>query len=140
MGWTDIIQITFALLAVLGLIGLCAIGARKAGLTAMSSNFSQKRRLALVETLALDARRRVAIIKCDDTEHLIVLGANGETIIKNDLPAKAGQPCVQLAPARKRADEPPQQNPFAILRALQKHARGETAAPIGRPAHNADAA
>lgn len=98
------IRIVFALIAVLGLIGLGAVLLRKAGLVSASGGFVRKRRLAVVETLALDARRRVAIIRCDGKEHLIVLGAAGETLIDSDL---EGAPKPETAPA---AD-----NPFPAL-------------------------
>jgi len=114
VAWTEIIQVVFSLFAVLAMIGICAIAARKAGLMTASGGIVRKRRLALVETLGLDPRRRVAIIKCDNTEHLVILGANSETLIEKNL----------AAPLVAAPDEKAQpQNPFAILKALQKHAR-----------------
>ncbi len=77
----------FALLAVIALIGLCAVAARKAGLISGAA-LTRKRRLALVETMALDARRRAVIIRCDGAEHLLILGA-GETVVARDLPEPA---------------------------------------------------
>jgi len=81
----EILRILFGLIAVIGLIGLAALGAQKLGLASASGGFVRKRRLALVESLALDARRRVAIIKCDGVEHLIILGATSETVIERNL-------------------------------------------------------
>ena len=49
------VRIIFALIAVLGFIGLAAVLVRKAGLISASSGFVRKKRLALVETLAVDA-------------------------------------------------------------------------------------
>jgi flagellar protein FliO/FliZ len=103
----EILRVLFGLVAVLGLIGLCALGARRAGLVSMSGGFSKKRRLSVVETLALDARRRLVIVKCDGKEHLIVLGANGETIVENNLDAP---PHIEEAPAPE--------NPFPTFAAL----------------------
>lgn len=45
-----------------------------------------RRRLHIVETLALDARRRIVIVKCDETETLLLLGAQ-DLVIKNLPPA-----------------------------------------------------
>ena len=81
----EILRIVFSFIAVLGLIGVCALAARKFGLASAVGNASGKKRLALVETLAIDARRRLAIIRCDDTEHLIILSATGETVIANSV-------------------------------------------------------
>ena len=97
----ELLRIFAALIAVIGLIGLAALAARKFGLASASGGFIRQRRLAVVETLALDARRRLAIIKCDDREHLIVLGATAETLIESDLEA----PEIE-------AEMPARENPF----------------------------
>lgn len=89
MDLVDISRMFFGLLAVLAMIGLCAIAAKKAGLAANGGAFGGKRRLMLVETFALDARRKLAIIRCDGREHLLLLGSASETVIDADLPARA---------------------------------------------------
>lgn len=81
----EILRIVIALIAVLGMIGGAAMLARRMGFTTPGASLNSKKRLALVETMALDARRRVAIIKCDDAEHLIILGAAGETLIASNI-------------------------------------------------------
>jgi flagellar protein FliO/FliZ len=45
-----------------------------------------KRRLKLVEFLPLDGRHRLVLIRCDDKEHLVVLGVNSETIVTTNIP------------------------------------------------------
>lgn len=101
---SEILRILFGLVAVLGLIGLAAVAARKFGLASASGGIARKRRLAIVETLAVDARRRMIIVKCDGKEHLVMLGANGETVIEHNL---EGAPAIaEVAPAA---------NPFAGL-------------------------
>lgn len=109
MELAEIARVFFALIAVLGLIGLAALAARKAGLISASGGVVRKRRLAIIETLAIDARRRVAIIKCDDKEHLVVLGANSETLVESDLDAPAIEPAAA--------------NPFPSLRDFAKNLR-----------------
>ncbi len=108
-------RVIFALIAVLGFIGLAAILVRKAGLISASSGFVRKKRLALVETLAIDARRRVAIIRCDGAEHLIVLGANSETLIDKNLDGPTDDAMEMPAPV----------NPFPTLQELAKKFRPE---------------
>ncbi len=39
------------------------------------------RRLRLVETLTLDPRRRLAVVRWADTEYLLLLGAAGEQLV-----------------------------------------------------------
>ena len=55
---------------------------------------SSRRRLKLVETLPIDPRRRLAIVRCDDREHLLILGTNGETVIETNI--KAPQDSAQI--------------------------------------------
>ena len=85
----EILRILFGFVAVLGLIGLSALAARKFGLAAATGGLSRKRRLSVVETLAIDARRRAVIVKCDGKEHLILLGATGETLVDNNIETPA---------------------------------------------------
>ncbi len=72
-----------ALAIVLALIGLCAWIARRLELMPAIGPSRQKseRRLSIVESLTLDAKRRVVIIRKDDKEHLLLLGANNDTVI-----------------------------------------------------------
>lgn len=48
-----------------------------------------KKRLKIVEVLPLDARRRAILLKRDGREHLVILGANGETVVETGI--EAGQ-------------------------------------------------
>ncbi len=77
-----VIALGFVLLLMLGLAYLL----KRLGLaTNASVKSSDKRRLEVIESLPLDPRRRVAIIKCDDKEHLVILGATSETVIDNNI-------------------------------------------------------
>ncbi len=51
------------------------------------------RRLRLVETLTVDPRRRVAVVRWGDREYLVLLGATGEQLL-------AESPAPEAAPAR----------------------------------------
>lgn len=88
--WPEILKVVFGLMAVIAMIGLGALAAQKSGLVAMRAAGRRRRRLSLIETLPLDAKRRLMIIRCDDRDHLIVIGAAGETVIERNLePAAA---------------------------------------------------
>ncbi len=88
MAWIDLTRILFALIAVLGLIGLCAFFAKRFGMISDSLLARKPKRIHLVETLGLDAKRRVAIIKCDDREYLVLLGTQGETVLDQNIPTQ----------------------------------------------------
>jgi flagellar protein FliO/FliZ len=100
----EIARIAFALLFVLGLIALAAALARKSGLIDATR---RTRRLALVETLPIDARRRAAILRCDGRDHLVVLTHEGVAVIESGLTApEEAAPFQQvdaLAPTRRSA-------------------------------------
>lgn len=70
-----VLQALFALAVTLGLVGLAAYAARRwgpAGLIAIKK--PGERRLQVVESLTLDAQRRVVLIRVDAEERLLLLG------------------------------------------------------------------
>lgn len=117
---SEIFRLIFGFAAVLGMIGLCALAAKKAGLASMTGVSGGKRRLSMKEMLPIDARRRLAIVKCDSTEYLILLGPTGETVIDKELAGP--EAALEDAP-------PPTRNSIAgfgefaeKLRAIKKNA------------------
>lgn len=81
----DLSRIFLAFVTVIGFIGAAALIVRKTGLASGAIALAKNRRLHLVETLPLDARRRAVILRCDGREHLILLGQNGETVVDADI-------------------------------------------------------
>ena len=80
-----------ALLFVLGLIALLAWFARRFRLgTAPAAGTA--RRLAVLETLPLDARRKLVLIRRDDTEHLLLLGTDGNRLVEGGISARREMP------------------------------------------------
>lgn len=68
---------------VAGLLGLLGFGLRFVAARGfqlpMAAN--RARRLEIKETLTLDIRRRLVIVRCDNTEHLLLLGTNNDTVV-----------------------------------------------------------
>lgn len=83
-----------ALVFVLGLIGLLAIVARRFGFgfPASAIKHAKARRLSVVEATSLDGRRRLVLVRRDDTEHLILLGPTSELLIESGIKADAAPP------------------------------------------------
>lgn len=77
-----------ALIFVLGLMGGLAMLMKRLGLSGAMPSQQGEKRLKIVETLTLDARRRLALIQRDDVQHLIILGNNDETVIETDIAPK----------------------------------------------------
>ena len=67
-----------ALAAVLGLVLLLAKLARRSGLATPSG---RARRLRAEETLALDARRRLHLVRCDDRLLLLLTGGGCDVVV-----------------------------------------------------------
>lgn len=89
MDQLDIIRYFAALILVLGLLGGFAVLARRAGWTGALpaldrfSPHPRKRRLAVTESLILDPRRKLVIVRVDDAEHVLLLGADREQVISS---------------------------------------------------------
>ena len=125
MEMTSYLQAAGGLIFVLGLIALAAFFARKLGL-ASSGRWRDDKRLQIVETMALDPKRRVLLIQCDATEHLVLLGPSTETVLSSREPERF----VAKPPApRATANTAPEQQPTVSLTgpALVSKAAGSTA-------------
>ena len=73
-----------ALLLVLGLIGGAGLATRKFGLPGLAKPAAQ-RRLQIVETLMLSPRQRLAIIRRDGVEHLVLISQAGASLIEGGI-------------------------------------------------------
>ena len=58
---------------------------------------TRKRRLSITETLMLDPRRKVVIVRVDDAEHVLLLGAEREQVLDR-APAKEEPVFEPVAP------------------------------------------
>ncbi len=71
----NLLQAVFALAVTLGLIGAAAYALRRWGpVNLMSMRPSAERRLQVIESLTLDAQRRLVLVRLDREERLILLG------------------------------------------------------------------
>jgi len=86
----DYLRFIIALLFVLGLIGLLAWLVRRYR-PGGAFRPDGRRRLAVLETLPLDPRRRLVLVRRDDALHLLLLGEDGNRLIES-LSAADGPP------------------------------------------------
>jgi flagellar protein FliO/FliZ len=84
MDLIDYARFVAALLFVLGLIGLTAWLARRFRL-GPGGVPGAARRLAVVEALPLDARRKLVLIRRDATEHLLLLSPEGSRLVEGGI-------------------------------------------------------
>jgi flagellar protein FliO/FliZ len=93
-----------ALVFVLGLIWLLAALARRMGFGfPVAALKGRGRRLSVIEVTPVDARRRLVLVRRDDTEHLILLGQAGELVIETGIPARRD---MDAAPAKDAGKTP----------------------------------
>ncbi len=71
------------LLVTLGLLALLAFAAKRLDLFAAVRGQRAGRRLGVTETLNLDARRRLALVRWDGREHLVLLGMGGDLLLES---------------------------------------------------------
>lgn len=80
MDWVDWARGVFALTATLALIVGFAVLARRFGMmTPRPAGLG--RRLSVVESLMLDPRRRLVLVRLDDRDHLLLLSAAGDSTV-----------------------------------------------------------
>lgn len=121
MATIEFFRIVFALVAVLGLIGIVALAVRNLRATQFAT---ASRRLALVETLAIGPRRRAAILSCDGREHLLVLDQDSVMVVEQGIPARAAVTAeTHAAPPPRKLGVPP-----SVIRMLQGRPLDETVA------------
>jgi flagellar protein FliO/FliZ len=87
MGVIELARFAGALVLVLGLIFLCALAARRGGLIPTGRAGRRAGRIGVVESVALDAKRRLVLVRRDDREHLVVLGPAGDLVVERAIPA-----------------------------------------------------
>ena len=91
MEFDTYIRFIGALLFVLALIGLLTWLVRQFGLGGrVGSRKRGKSRIGVVELASVDAKRRLVLVRRDDQEHLILLGASSELLVESGFSPPAG--------------------------------------------------
>ena len=76
MPFLQLLQMVAALAVTLGIFGLGVWAMRRYGPTVMKriADVNASRRLAVIETLMLDQKSRLVLIRVDDEERLVLIG------------------------------------------------------------------
>lgn len=85
MDLLDYARAVFALIATLALIVGAAYAARRFGM--LQPGGPGIKRMRVTETLLIDTRRRMVIVRVDDREHVMLLGPAGDVLV-TDIAAK----------------------------------------------------
>ncbi|OAN50226.1 hypothetical protein A6A04_02140 [Paramagnetospirillum marisnigri] len=88
MDSTAYLRFLLSLTLVLGLIFAVTWAIRRWGAGVLVPKLARgaggARRLALVDVLSLDGKRRLVLVRRDDREHLLLLGINGDLVVEHD--------------------------------------------------------
>lgn len=86
MEFVDFGRFFWSFAFVLGLLGLLALLMRRYGSSALRIKPKSEARVEILETLPLDSRFRLLLIRRDDVEHLIVKGPETVQVIETGIP------------------------------------------------------
>lgn len=100
---TDLIRAGATLVFVIGLIALVAWLMRRFG---PSMRMGRAGRLGVVETIALDSRRRLVLVRRDKVEHLLLLGGSGDLVVESGINTAVAPDPRQPAIIRRDRAEP----------------------------------
>ena len=82
------LRLLLAFSVVLSLMGGLALALKYIGTKGfvLPTKTARTRRVKIVESLPIDARRRFMIVNCDGREHFLLLGAERDIVIETNLP------------------------------------------------------
>ncbi len=82
------LRLLLAFSVVLGLMAALAFALKYIGMRgfALPSKIIRARRLQIVESMAIDTKRRFVIVRCDAREHLLLLNSEGDIVVDTNLP------------------------------------------------------
>lgn len=84
MEYDTYLRFVLALLLVLGLIAILAWALRRFGFGGALRTDS-RRRIQILETTPLGPRHRLVLIRRDQTEHLLLLGPQGDVVVEQGI-------------------------------------------------------
>jgi flagellar protein FliO/FliZ len=82
--WPQILRFVCAMVFVLALMGALTVILRLIRDRHPLAP-AKKKRLRIVESIAIDSRRRAILLRRDDKEHLVILGHSSETVVESGI-------------------------------------------------------
>ncbi len=108
MDIVDFVRFFLSFAVVIGLIAGLAWVLRRYGAGRIAGAAGGKGRLSVVEATAIDAKRRLVLVRRDTVEHLILLSPTTETVVETGIAPGPGNGRFsdQLETAQAAADSP----------------------------------
>ena len=85
LSWLRVVLAFAAVFALMVGLGLVLKFVKERGLVMPGMDSKTARRLQIVETLPLDIKRRLVIVRCDGDEHLLLLGPDRDIVVETHL-------------------------------------------------------
>jgi hypothetical protein len=106
--------VTFAIafVVVLLLIGVLAWAVRRFGATRLEAARSRQPRLAVVDSAAVDGRRKLVIVRRDNVEHLLMIGGPTDVVVESSIVRGGAVAAREPAAVRAGADNLPRAMPL----------------------------
>lgn len=86
------LRFVLALVLVIGLILALSWAVRRFGLGGAVPRNRGPRRLAVIEVTALDAKRRLVLVRRDGTEHLLLVGGTVDQVVERGIAPRPAEP------------------------------------------------
>src|SRR5581483_10700219 len=109
-----LLKFVAAFVFVLLLIGVLAWAVRRLGAARQDAAARGRQpRLAVVDSAAVDGRRKLVIIRRDNIEHLLMIGGPTDVVVETNIVRAAAAPAREIPPARNgAADTAPRAMPL----------------------------
>src|SRR6187431_1632256 len=101
-----------AFVVVLLLIGVLAWAVRRFGATRLEAARSRQPRLAVVDSAAVDGRRKLVIVRRDNVEHLLMIGGPTDVVVESSIVRGGAVAAREPAAVRAGADNLPRAMPL----------------------------
>lgn len=86
METNEVLRFISALIFVVSLMGGLWLILKRMGINGgFTLQQGKKRRLKIVEMLPLSGSHKAVLLRCDDKDHLVILGPNGETVVEKSI-------------------------------------------------------
>lgn len=86
------LRVIVSLTLVVGLMMAVLWALRRFNIGGMVARPGARRRVAVVETMAVDSRRRLLLVRRDGVEHLLMIGGTHDLVIEGGITPPGGTP------------------------------------------------
>ncbi len=85
MNYQDYLKFLFAFIFVLSLMGGLGYILKRFGLGQGNVMTGHNKRLKIIEIKPIDSKHKAVLLQRDDTQHLVLFGTNGDTVIETNI-------------------------------------------------------